>query len=177
MIVWIDLETSGLDVGQDEILEVACIITEDDLTEVNRYEWLVAPVHGVMDEYARAMHVKSGLLHDLNTLPVLRREDVEDALVEFIDGAAGSPLAGSSVGFDRAFIQRYMPRVNNVLHYRNIDVSTIKELVKRWHPSLAITVPEEDKAHRAMADLEASIAELKYYQETVFVPSVKGVNA
>lgn len=86
-------------------------------------------------------------------------------------------MAGSSIKMDRDFMEVYFPESNGLLHYRNIDVSSIKELVKRWHPTLAIQVPEEDKAHRAMADIRASIAELKYYRETVFVPSVKGVNA
>ena len=170
MLVWIDLETTGLDPGRCRIIEVACVITENDLTSVAGDSWLVRPPRSITrcwDQAALDMHRASGLLDE--ALKHGREiEEVEDAVLDFVNGAAGlSPLCGSSVHFDRAFLVNHMPTLLGMFTYRNIDVSSLKELVSRWAPDYAYPSPEP-KAHRALPDIINSINELRHYKELLF---------
>jgi oligoribonuclease len=171
-LAWIDLEMSGLEVERCEILEVALILTDEHLNEIAVGPHLVIhqaeDVLEAMDEWCTTQHGKSGLTAAVRASAVSVAE-AEEAVLAFLRGhcAEGeSPLCGNSVHFDRRFLAKYMPAVESYLHYRIIDVSTIKELVRRWYPE--VTIPQKSESHRAPEDIRASIEELRYYREHVF---------
>ncbi len=173
-IVWIDLEMTGLDLERDRILEAAVLITDAELNEVAEGPRLVIhqpeEVLAAMDAWCQEHHGQSGLLRDVRASRLSTRE-AEAALLEFVrrhapEGAC--PLGGNSVHQDRAFLRRHMPRLHRWLHYRNVDVSTLKELVRRWYPQAYAGRPPKGEAHRALQDIRESLAELRYYRRAVF---------
>ena len=174
-IVWIDCEMTGLDFKNDLLVEIACVITDAQLEVVTEGLNIViqAPVERLenMDPFVVNMHTESGLLPEIPngvTLEVAE-EMLFDYITSHIPEANKAQLAGSSVHVDRIFLQRDMPRVDSYLHYRIIDVSSIKELVRRWYPRVYFASPTKTGNHRALGDILDSIKELKYYREAVFV--------
>ena len=175
-IVWIDLEMTGLDIHEHTIVEVAALITDADLNVLG--EGVDVVVHaseeelGRMNEFVTNMHESSGLLAEIreSTVPL---KEAEDAVLELIakhcDSEHPAPLAGNSIGTDRGFIREYMPRLDEALHYRMIDVSTVKELARRWAPRVYYHQPEKNMSHRALADIVESIRELDFYRRVLFV--------
>ncbi len=173
LIVWMDLEMTGLNPKVDEIVEIATVITDSDLNIL--YEGpdlVVKPSQSSIDQmgdYVRSMHTKSGLLSKIMNSEVLLA-DAKQATLNFLMEHVKereSPLAGNSIGTDRRFLLEYMPEVEEYLHYRSIDVSTIKELVKRWFPK--VEIPKKFQVHRALDDIKESINELSFYRNTVFI--------
>jgi oligoribonuclease len=174
-IVWIDCEMTGLDFKNDLLVEIACVITNAQLELVAEGLNIViqAPAERLenMDPFVVNMHTESGLLPEIPN--GISLEAAEEQLFDYISShipeASKAPLAGSSVHVDRIFLQRDMPRVDSYLHYRIIDVSSIKELVRRWYPRAYFASPTKTGNHRALGDILDSINELKYYREAVFV--------
>jgi oligoribonuclease len=172
-----DLEMTGLDVSSDVIVEVATLITDDDLTIVAEGPDLVVATSpdklAGMDEFVRTMHTKSGLLTEIAASTVTL-EEAGAATLEFIKAHVPSPrtvpLAGNSIGTDRRFLAAQLPEVEEYLHYRSVDVSTLKELAKRWYPEVMKGAPQKAGGHRAMDDIRESVAELAYYRATIFRP-------
>jgi oligoribonuclease len=174
-LVWIDCEMTGLDLTTDALIEVACIVTDADLNPLGEGVSVVikppAEAIEVMTDFVRQMHVKSGLLPELDG--GLTMEDAQRQLVEYITAHVKgfrAPLAGNTVGMDKAFLDRDMPALMDLLHYRVVDVSSIKELVRRWYPRVFFNSPEKTGGHRALGDIEDSIQELRYYREAIFAP-------
>ena len=174
-LVWIDCEMTGLSVAADEIVEIACIVTEADLTEIDQGISLVvkpndAPL-AAMDPFVVNMHTVSGLINEIpNGITLADAEEQVLAYVkQHVPEERKAPLAGSSVYVDRGFLSKYMPLLDAHLHYRLIDVSSIKELSKRWYPRVYYSSPEKNGNHRALGDIRESIAELRYYRAAVFV--------
>ena len=177
-IVWVDLEMTGLDPSRHVIVEVAALVTDAELNIIDDGVDLV--VHATdaelaeMDDFVTEMHSSNGLLDDIKASTV-SIQDAEDAVLELVakhcDPAHPAPLAGNSIATDRAFIRAQMPRLDDALHYRMIDVSTVKELSRRWFPKAYYNQPEKGMAHRALADIVESIRELDYYRRAVFVDS------
>lgn len=174
-LVWIDLEMSGLDPSRERILEIATIVTDGQLEIVAEGPELV--VHQpdellvAMDDWNREHHGASGLTERVRSSTV-SEEEAERLTVEFVSAhvrAKAAPLAGNSVHQDRLFLARYMPKLETYLHYRNVDVSTVKELVRRWHPKAFEARPTKKGSHRALDDIRESIEELRYYRRAVFV--------
>ena len=175
-IVWIDLEMTGLDIHEHTIVEVAALITDANLNVLG--EGVDVVVHaseeelGRMNEFVTNMHESSGLLAEIRESTVTLKE-AEDAVLALIakhcDSEHPAPLAGKSIGTDRGFIREYMPRLDEALHYRMIDVSTVKELARRWAPRVYYHQPEKDMSHRALADIVESIRELDFYRRVLFV--------
>ena len=177
-IVWVDLEMTGLDPARHVIVEVAALVTDAELNIIDEGVDLV--VHATdaqlaeMDDVVTSMHSGNGLLDEIKASPVslAEAEDAVLALVEkHCDPAHPAPLAGNSIATDRTFIRAQMPRLDAALHYRMIDVSTVKELSRRWFPKAYYNQPQKGMAHRALADIVESIRELDYYRRAVFVPS------
>lgn len=174
-IVWIDCEMTGLDTVNDLLVEISCVITDGDLNEIgDGFEIVIsAPPEKLetMDPIVVNMHTESGLLDLIPDGVTL--EEAEQALFDYITThipeANKAPLAGSSVHVDRIFLERDMPRVNAYLHYRIIDVSSLKEIVRRWYPRVYFASPTKTGNHRALGDIRDSINELKYYRASVFV--------
>ena len=175
-IVWMDCEMTGLDLGSDALVEVACVVTDSELNPIDEgIDVVIAPPPESlvdMDQVVVDMHTESGLLPLLaDGLPLA---EAQDLLLTYLRGhltePRKAPLAGSSVHVDRAFLGRDMPEVLDMLHYRIIDVSSIKELVRRWYPRTFYSSPSKRGGHRALADTLDSIHELRYYRATVFVP-------
>ncbi len=170
-----DLEMTGLDPTTEVIVEIATLITDDDLNVIAEGPDLVInqpeAVLSTMDPVVVEMHTKSGLLTAIRASTVTL-EQAGTATLEFIKQHVAEPrtipLCGNSIGTDRRFLARYLPEIENHLHYRSVDVSTIKELVKRWYPGVEITRPTKSGAHRALDDVRESIRELKFYRENVF---------
>lgn len=173
-LVWMDLEMTGLDPARDRILEVATLITDSDLNivaegphlYVNQPDELLAG----MDEWNTTHHTASGLV-DLVRSEGVSEQDAESQTLAFLEAhvpAGGSPLCGNSIAQDRRFLVRYMPDLEAYLHYRNLDVSTIKELAMRWRPDIAASV-QKASTHRALDDIKESIEELKHYREKFFI--------
>lgn len=175
MLAWMDLEMTGLDPDRNVIVEIATLVTDDDLKVVAEGPDLVlAATDGdleAMDEVVRAMHTRSGLLDAIRASTVTL-EEVGAATLEFLKAhlpeARTVPLCGNSIGTDRRFLARWLPDVDGYLHYRSVDVSTIKELARRWYPDAVAKQPPKAGAHRALDDILESVAELRYYRQTVF---------
>jgi len=173
-MVWIDLEMTGLDPDKERIIEIAVLVTDSELELVAEGPELV--VHqseellAAMDEWNTSHHGESGLTERVRQ-STLSEADAEAQVLHFLkkhvkEGTA--PLAGNSVWQDRRFLCRYMPKIDEWLHYRIIDVSTIKELARRWYPTALAQAPVKQNTHRALDDIRESIAELAYYRGTVF---------
>lgn len=179
-LVWVDLEMTGLDPGRDRIVEIAVIVTDGALDKVVEGPDLV--VHQPDDVLARMervvvdMHELSGLTAAVraSTLSVAEAEEQSLAFVSsLVPEPRSAPLAGNSVHADRAFLRRYMPRLEAYLHYRNVDVSTLKELARRWYPEALAEAPSKAGGHRALADIRESIDELRWYREAIFRPAAE----
>lgn len=174
-LVWIDCEMTGLDVEVDQLVEVAVVITDFELNIIDPgFNIVINPDQSALDnmnEFVQQMHESSGLLEAIpDGVPLADAQDaVLDYIRKFVPTAQHAPLAGNTIGTDRAFLAKYMPRVDTHLHYRNVDVSSIKELVRRWMPRIYFNAPEKDGGHRALADILESIRELEYYRKTAFV--------
>ena len=170
-----DLEMTGLDPTTEVIVEIATLITDDELNVVAEGPDLVIfqpeAVLTAMDPFVVQMHTSSGLLTAIRE-STITLEQAGAQTLEFIKTHIPEPrtipLCGNSIGTDRRFLAKYLPEIENYLHYRSVDVSTIKELVKRWYPGLEITRPTKAGAHRALDDVQESIRELKFYRESVF---------
>lgn len=174
-LVWIDLEMSGLDADRERILEIATIITDGQLEVIAEGPELVVhqpdAILDAMDDWNREHHGASGLTARVRASTIGEAE-AERMTLEFVAahvGLRGAPLAGNSVHQDRLFLARYMPKLEGYLHYRNVDVSTVKELVRRWHPKAFEARPTKKASHRALDDIRESIDELRYYRRAVFV--------
>ena len=175
VLVWMDLEMTGLDPATEVIVEIASLITDDELNVIAEGPDLVISqpeaVLVAMDPFVVKMHTTSGLLTAIRG-STITLEQAGAQTLEFIKKHISEPrtipLCGNSIGTDRRFLARYLPEIENYLHYRSVDVSTIKELVKRWYPGLEITRPTKAGAHRALDDVQESIRELKFYRENVF---------
>ncbi len=176
-LVWIDCEMTGLDVEKDSLVEIAVLITDSDLNILDEagLNVVIKPRPdslAQMGDFVTQMHQESGLLPLL--ADGLDIADAEQKILDYVKGFAPeertAPLAGNSIGTDRMFLNRYMPKLDAHLHYRNIDVSSVKELTRRWFPKVYFQLPKKSGGHRALADIKESIAELRYYRQTVFVP-------
>ena len=173
-----DLEMTGLDHTRDVIVEIATIVTDDDLTIVAEGPDLVvhqpAQVLAAMDPFVVEMHTRSGLLPAIQASTVTLA-DAGAATLDFIRqhvSTAGTvPLCGNSIGTDRRFLAAYLPEIEGYLHYRSIDVSSVKELVRRWYPKVRQARPQKQGLHRALDDIRDSIEELRYYRQRVFLPA------
>ena len=178
MLAWIDLEMTGLDPTRHTIVEIACLVTDDELKIVAEGPDMI--VHAAteqlaeMDEFVTAMHTRSGLLQAI----VASSLSLEEAgamtlafLEEHLPDAATVPLAGNSIGTDRRFLAAQLPEVENLLNYRSVDVSTIKELCRRWRPEVYRDAPTKAGGHRALQDIRESVAELAYYRTALFNPA------
>ncbi|GAB3862634.1 oligoribonuclease [Dactylosporangium cerinum] len=177
LLVWIDCEMTGLDLGKDALIEVAALVTDPDLNVLGEGVDVVihaedALLDGMLD-VVRDMHAKSGLTDAVRASAVTVAE-AEDLVMSYITthvpDPRTAPLCGNSIATDRGFLARDMPRLDNHLHYRMIDVSSIKELCRRWYPRVYFGQPPKGLAHRALADIRESIRELEYYRRTLFVP-------
>ena len=174
-LVWIDCEMTGLDLEVDELVEIAVVITDYDLNPVDPGLSIVikpdASALQSMGDFVRAMHTESGLIEEIpNGVSVAEAEyEVLEYVLKHVPDEQKAPLAGNSIGTDRAFLAKFMPRLDGHLHYRNVDVSSIKELSKRWFPRAYFNAPAKDGGHRALADILESIRELQYYRRAVFV--------
>ncbi|MFD1211662.1 oligoribonuclease [Arthrobacter sp. GCM10027362] len=176
-IVWIDCEMTGLDIEADALIEVAVLVTDSELNVLgDGVDVVIKPSEEAltqMTDFVREMHITSGLLAELSG--GLGMQEAEDRVMEYITKWVPEPrkaqLAGNSVGTDRTFLVRDMPRVVDHLHYRVIDVSTIKELARRWFTRAYFQSPAKLGGHRALGDIKDSINELRYYRQAVFVPS------
>ena len=175
-LVWIDCEMTGLDYVSDALIEIACVVTDFDLNPLGEGVDLVIkpPAEAVeqMVDFVRSMHEKSGLLTEIpHGVSVAEAEfEALEYIQRFVPLQGKAPLAGNTIGTDRMFLAKYMPRVDHWLHYRNVDVSSIKELSRRWYPRAYIHAPAKGGGHRALADIRESILELSYYRSAVFVP-------
>ncbi|MFI7129619.1 oligoribonuclease [Nonomuraea sp. NPDC050153] len=175
LLVWIDCEMTGLDLGRDALVEVACVITDSELNQLDDGVDVVIkpPPESLeqMSQVVREMHTASGLLPELAGGVTLAEAEsvVLDYIRRHIPEPKKAPLCGNSIGTDRTFISRDMPGVDGYLHYRMIDVSSIKELVRRWYPRVYFAAPEKQGGHRALADITESIRELRYYRASIFV--------
>jgi len=175
MIAWMDLEMTGLDPSVHVIVEIATLVTDDDLAIVAEGPDLVIhqppEAFAAMAEVVRQMHTTSGLLQEIER-STLSLADAGAQTLDFlrahIPEARTVPLAGNSIGTDRRFLATFLPEVEEWLHYRSIDVSTVKELAKRWYPTAVADAPQKVGHHRALDDIRESVAELRHYRETVF---------
>ncbi len=173
-LVWIDCEMTGLDVDTDALIEVAVIVTDSDLNPVDDgLDVVIAPPPGALDtmvDLVRTMHTSSGLLDELAAGVTMEEATglVMGYIKRHVPAVGRTPLAGNSVGTDRVFLERNMPDVTNHLHYRVVDVSSIKELARRWYPRAYFASPTKQGGHRALADILESIAELRYYRAVLF---------
>ncbi len=172
MLAWMDLEMTGLDPGRHVIVEIATLITDDDLELVAEGPDLVvhqpAEALAQMDDVVVTMHTRSGLLPEIESSPITLDEAGQATLAflrQHIPNARSVPLCGNSIGTDRRFLAAYLPDIENFLHYRSVDVSTLKELIKRWNPTLLGSAPAKAEGHRAMDDIRESLTELRYYRE------------
>jgi len=174
-LVWIDCEMTGLDVAIDELVEVAVVITDYDLVPVDEgMSIVIKPSAAALDnmgDFVTQMHTSSGLIEEMPHGVSLADAEfaVNEYIVRFVPNPRSAPVAGNTIGTDRTFLAKYMPRVDSHLHYRSVDVSSIKELSRRWFPRVYFNAPEKGGGHRALADILESIRELDYYRKAVFV--------
>ena len=176
-LVWIDCEMTGLDLGHDALIEVAALVTDSELRVLGEGVDVVISAPGekldhMLDVVAH-MHEKSGLTDAVRASTVTleqAQQIVLDYIGQHIDEPRSAPLCGNSIATDRGFINRDMPALDEFLHYRMVDVSSIKELCRRWYPRVYFEQPTKGLSHRALSDIQESIRELRYYRETVFVP-------
>lgn len=175
-LVWIDCEMTGLDLKADALVEVAALVTDSDLNVLgDGIQVVIKPPSEAlaqMGDFVRDMHSKSGLLPLLvDGMTLAEAEALVLAYIrEYVPEPRKAPLAGNSVGTDRTFLARDMPQLEAHVHYRNVDVSSIKELAHRWYPRVYYNTPAKNGNHRALADIQESIEELRYYREAIFVP-------
>jgi len=174
-LVWIDCEMTGLDLEVDELVEVAVVVTDYDLKPLDDgFSVVIKPDQSALDnmgDFVRDMHTTSGLIEEIpNGVSLADAEyQVLEYILKFAPENRTAPLAGNTIGTDRSFLAKYMPRVDNHLHYRSVDVSSIKELSRRWFPRAYFQSPTKNGGHRALADILESIRELEYYRRAVFV--------
>jgi oligoribonuclease len=176
-LVWIDCEMTGLDLSSDKLIEIAVLVTDADLNILG--DGVDVVIHAddaalsSMVDVVTQMHTRSGLIEEVRTSTVdlaTAEKAVLDYIRQHVKQAKTAPLAGNSIATDRGFIARDMPELDSFLHYRMIDVSSIKELCRRWYPRIYYGQPAKGLAHRALADIHESIRELRYYRRTAFVP-------
>jgi oligoribonuclease len=176
-IVWVDCEMTGLSLRDDALIEVAALVTDFELNQLgDGVDLVIAPPPAAveqMTQFVRDMHTSSGLLAELGDGVTL--EDAQEQLLAYVKAwvpePGRAPLAGNTVGTDRGFLARDLPALEAYLHYRTIDVSSVKELSRRWYPRVYFNAPAKNGGHRALADIRESIAEMRYYREAVFVPA------
>jgi oligoribonuclease len=174
-LVWIDCEMTGLDLEVDELVEVAVVVTDYELTPLDAgFSIVIRPDQSALDhmsDFVRDMHTSSGLIEEIpNGVSLADAEfQVLEYIQRFVPDHGTAPLAGNTIGTDRAFLAKYMPRIDAHLHYRNVDVSSIKELSRRWFPRVYFQAPAKNGGHRALADILESIRELDYYRKVAFV--------
>jgi oligoribonuclease len=175
-LVWIDCEMTGLDIERDALIEIACLVTDGELTLLDEgVDVIIKPPAEAlagMPEIVREMHTSSGLLAELPSGITLA--EAQDIVLGYVRSHVAEPkkvpLCGNSIATDRWFIARDMPELDAYLHYRMVDVSSIKELARRWYPRTYFASPKKDGGHRALADIKESVQELRYYRAAVFVP-------
>jgi oligoribonuclease len=177
MLVWMDLEMTGLDPARHAVVEIATLITDDNLEIVAEGPDLVVHADDValaeMDDFVRTMHTKSGLLTAIQASTTTLEAAGEATLAfikEHVPEVRSVPLCGNSIGTDRRFLAIHLPAIEEYLHYRSVDVSTVKELARRWYPRAYRRAPKKSGGHRALDDIRESVAELRYYRESVFKP-------
>jgi len=178
MLAWMDLEMTGLDSTRHTIVEIATLLTDDNLELIAEGPDLI--VHATedelaeMDDFVTDMHTRSGLLEKIKTSP-LSLEEAGQQTMAFLQGhipeARSVPLCGNSIGTDRRFLATQLPEIEEFLHYRSVDVSTLKELARRWHPEAFALGPKKVAGHRALDDIRESLDELRHYRTTLFVSS------
>ena len=176
-LVWIDCEMTGLDLGSDLLVEVAALVTDSELNLLGEGIDIVigadAEQMARMPDVVREMHASSGLTDEVLASTVTLQEaeqQVLDYIKQYVPEPKKAPLCGNSIATDRGFITRDMPVLDEWLHYRMVDVSSVKELARRWYPRAYFNAPKKGGGHRALADIEESVQELKYYRAAVFVP-------
>ena len=175
-LVWIDCEMTGLDLEHDALIEIACLVTDGELNLLDDgIDEIIKPPPEALDQMldiVRDMHTTSGLLTELAAGITLA--EAQERVLDYVRGHVKEPrkvpLCGNSIATDRSFLARDMPELDQFLHYRMVDVSSIKELARRWYPRTYFASPEKHGGHRALADILESIRELRYYREAVFVP-------
>ncbi|MDQ0612923.1 oligoribonuclease [Microbacterium sp. W4I4] len=174
-LVWIDCEMTGLDLAIDELVEIAVVITDFDLRPLDAgFQIVIKPGDAAlsnMNEFVTNMHATSGLIEEIPNGVALAEAEAQtlEYIKRFVPLERKAPLAGNTIGTDRMFLAKYMQQVDQYLHYRNVDVSSIKELSRRWYPRVFFQAPEKHGGHRALADILESIRELQYYRDAVFV--------
>jgi oligoribonuclease len=175
-LVWIDCEMTGLDLARDALIEIACLVTDGNLNVLDEgIDLVIKPPAEAVDQMVpvvREMHTTSGLIEELASGVTLAeaQEQVLGYLRRRVPDDRKVPLCGNSIATDRAFLARDMPELDSFLHYRMVDVSSIKELARRWYPRAYFASPQKHGGHRALADIRESIQELRYYREAIFVP-------
>lgn len=176
LIVWIDMEMTGLDIEKDHILEIACIVTDESLKIISKELNIVihqpSMILDNMNEWCKKNHKMTGLTEDSRS-STISLEKAEKMVLDFLQKyipEGKCPLAGNTVYMDRLFLYKHMPLVDKYLHYRIIDVSSIKELVRRWKPGVYESIPRKMLKHRALDDIKESIKELNYYKAHIFIP-------
>lgn len=176
LLVWIDCEMTGLDPQIDEICEIAIVVTNSQLEPLdNGLQLVIKPSERAMlnmGDFVTQMHSDSGLLAEMPSgMTVSEAENLAmEYLKQYVPEEKSAPLAGNSIGTDRVFLAKYMPALEKHLHYRNVDVSSLKELSRRWFPRVYFQLPKKEGNHRALADILESIQELRYYRKTILVP-------
>lgn len=173
-LVWVDCEMTGLDLDKDALIEIAVLVTDENLNVLGDgidivIQTATEKLDGMSPE-VRTMHTESGLLEELKD--GVEMSFAEEKILEYLSNftlAGKSPIAGNSIGMDRNFINRDMPKLGAFLHYRSVDVSSIKELARRWYPKVYFAAPKKTGNHRALGDIQDSIAEMKYYRENIFI--------
>lgn len=184
MLAWMDLEMTGLEPDRHVIVEIATLLTDDELNVLAEGPELVIhqPPEAMarMGDFVREMHTKSGLLTKIEESDVTLDDAVAQTMAflkEHISDERTVPLCGNSIGTDRRFLAAHAPEIENFLHYRSVDVSTIKELARRWYPGVLDKAPKKAVGHRALDDIRESLAELVYYRSAVFVSNAESIEA